>query len=305
MILCGRKSFDTIVCLVILCATLFAGSARGQAPLPSHDELQVLLKRMAQQIAANEKLSQQYTSEELWHNVNFNKDGKKTVDESAKYENIFVEGLGYRRKVEQNGKPLEGKGAEEEEKRYSKAVMERRAMSWTEKRHLFQTHSTFEFPLDWLATLFDNHIIGREQINGRDTLVIESTPLLNVHPSSEAEQQHVLDMKEKTWIDSADAMPVRIEVEMLKDRGHVEKGSTFALEFQRVIDQPASDGRPVRPVWLIHSSVVCISGKLLFVKIHGTTEQTWSNYKRFHVDVRLLEDSVQEAPATRKETDKP
>lgn len=259
---------------------------------------------MAQQATANDKLSQQYTSEELWHNLNFNKDGKKTVDESAKYENIFVEGLGYRRKVEQNGKPLEDKAAEEEEKRYDKAVAERRAMSWAEKRHLFQTHSTFEFPLDWLATLFDNRIVGREQIDGRDTVVVESTPLLNVHPSSEAEQ-HVLYMKEKTWIDTADAMPVRIEVETLKDRGHVEKGSTFALEFQRVIDQPASDGMPEKPAWLIRSSVVHFSGKLLFIKIQGTTEQTWSNYKRFHVDVRLLEDSVQEAPSTDKGMDKP
>jgi hypothetical protein len=273
-------------------------------PLPSHDELQTLLKRMAQQIAANDKLSQQYTSEELWHNLNFNKDGKKTLDESANYENIIVEGLSYRRKIEQNGKPLEGKAAEEEETRYDKAVTERRAMSWAEKRHLFQTHSTFEFPLEWLAILFNNRIVGCEQIDGRDTVVVESTPLPNAHPSSEAEQ-HVLDMKEKTWIDVADAMPVRIEVEALKNRGHVEKGFTFRLEFQRVIDQPVSDGRPERPVWLIRSSVVHFSGKLFFVKVQGITEQTWSNYKRFHVDVRLLEDSVQEAPATDKGKDKP
>lgn len=304
MILCGRKPFDTIICLVILCATLFASAVQGQASLPSHDELQALLKRMAQQIAANDKLSQQYTSEELWHNVNFNKDSKKTVDESAKYENIFVEGLSYRRKIEQNGKPLEGRAAEEEEKRYDKAVAERRAMSWAEKRHLFQTHTTFELPLDWLATLFDNRIIGREQIDGRDTVVVESTPLPNAHPSSQAEQ-HVLDMKEKTWIDMADVVPARIEVEMLKDHGHVDKSSTFRLEFQRVIDQPGSDGRPERPAWLIRSSVVHFSGKLLFIKIQGTTEQTWSNYKRFHVDVRFLEDSVQEAPSTDKGMDKP
>jgi hypothetical protein len=278
-----------------LCVLLNAPQSAAQSTdMPA--ELQSLLERLHQNILANGKLAEQYTSEELWHNLNFDKHGKKSVDESARFENMFVEGLRYRRKVESNGKPLKGKEAVEEQKRYDKAVAERREMTIDEKRHLMHTSFHSSLPSFWLDKLFENHATGHELIDGRDALVVESTPRTDVHPTADIEKS-ALDWKETTWIDVADAMPARYVAELLKDRAHMDKGMTIRMEFQRIVDQPAAPDHPEQSVWLPRRSLSTFTAKMLWFNATGTTEQTFTGYKKFRVDMRLLEDTMQEVPA--------
>ena len=286
--------------LVCLAASLLAmaGTAPAQtstAPFSDKD-LQNLLVRMEANRKANDLLEQQYTSDEFWHNRSFDKSGKLTLDESAKYENIFVEGIPYRRKVEENGKPLSGKEAAAEQARYDKAITERRAMKPAQKRLSF--HRTYNSPLPvlYLPTLFENHVLRREQLNGRDTLVIESTPKTDAKPQDDA-QKSALDWKETTWIDLADAMPARLEVECLTDRKLIKKGSTFQIDLTRMAETPEVNGAPGKAVWLQSSSTGHGEFKIFWMKGTAISEQTWSNFKRFHVDMRLLDDTMQEMPS--------
>jgi hypothetical protein len=176
-----KRCFAVFLLLSLLPFSLLS-AASAQTVLPEGRDLNALLERMEQQGKANGKLAEQYTSVMFWHNLNFDKNGKTTVDESAKYENVFVEGLPYSRKVEKNGKPLTGKDADWEQRRYDKAVDERKNMSLDEKRH--SLHVTFHgsLPLSYLTTLFDNRALRRETIDGRETLVVESTPRAGAHP---------------------------------------------------------------------------------------------------------------------------
>ncbi len=279
--------------LTVLCALAIAPAAIAQKDAAN---LPALLARMHDNMARNGKLAQQYTSDELWHNVNYDKNGKKTLDESAKFENVFVEGLPYRRKVEENGKPLTGKAAEEEQKRYDKTVEERRKMSSEEKRHGLHWSFHFSLPICCLATLFDNRIVGHEEIGGRDTVVVESTPKPDARPANDAEKS-TLNWKETTWIDAADAMPAQFEAESLRDVGRIAKGMTNRFDFERLVDTPASATRPESAVWLLQSVVGHYRFKLLWIGVTGEGDQTWSNFKKFHVDMRLLDDSMQEVPA--------
>jgi len=276
----------------ILAAITLLVKVQSQEPSPSAPDLSSLLVRVNANMTENFKCAQQYTSDELWHNVNYDKNGKKTEDESAKFENIFVEGLPYRRKVEANGKPLDPKEAAAELKRYDQAVEQRRAMTTDEKRHTLHLSFHSSFPLCCLAKDFNNRIVGHESIEGRDMLVVESEPKPDAHPFSE-EEKSALDWRETTWIDTADAMPARIRVESLKDRGHFAKGMTMTLEFTRVIDQPA-DVHPERAVWLESGMASKFQFKMLWFGASGTTDETYSNFKKFHGDMRILEDSVQE-----------
>jgi hypothetical protein len=289
-----RSTIIADLASLALCVLLTAPRSASQSTGMSA-ELQSLLERMHQNILANGKLAEPYTSDELWHNLNFDKHGKKTVDESARYENMFVEGLRYRRKVESNGKPLKGKEAEEEQKRYDKAVAERREMTTDEKRHLMHTSFHSSLPSFWLDKLFDNRVTGHEVIDGRDALVVESTPRTDVHPTADIEKS-ALDWKETTWIDIADAMPARFVAELLKDRAHMDKGMTIRMEFQRIVDQPATDDRREQSVWLPRRSLSTFTGKMLWFNSTGTTEQTYTDFKKFRVDMRLLEDTMQEVP---------
>lgn len=284
-------------CHAALISILSAAGVGAQAPAASPIDLPALLTRMETAMQANAKLAQQYTSDEFWHNLNYNKKGKTTDDESARYENVFVEGLPYRRKVEENGKPLTGKAAEKEEARYEKAVQERSGLSMQQKRGLFHTTTHYEWPLCCLATLFDNRIVGRELLNGRDTVVVESTARPGAHPANDNEKSS-LNWKETTWIDVADAMPARIQVELLTDTSHMEKGEINTLDYIRIAN--ASTGSNPPAVWVQSHFLARFKFKMMWIAVSGTTEQTWSNFKQFHVDMRLLDDSVQEVTPDRQ-----
>jgi hypothetical protein len=277
---------------LVLCSS---AAAPAQTPDSYGKDLVALLTHMQANQSTNRKLAQQYTSDELWHNVNFDKNGKVTVDESAKFENVYVEELPYRRKVEANGKPLSGKEAAAEEKRYEQTVEQRRKMSLEDKRR--GLHMSFHFsvslPTCCLLTLFDNRMVRHETLDGRDTAVIESVPKANAKPAK-ANEKSALNWKQTTWIDVQDAMIARFEAEKLNEEGHVAKGSIMRLDFIRLVDVPASTAKPESTVWLQRNYLAHVRVKMLWFIIPGTTEQTWSNFKKFHVDMRLLEGTVEE-----------
>lgn len=267
------------------------GLCAAQVPALSDADLPALLARLKAKRVVNGKLAEQYTSDEFWHNLNFDKSGKTTVDESAKYENVFVEGLPYRKKIEANGKPLAGKAAAAEEGRYEKAVRERRGMTTEQKR--MSLHKTWHSSLPdcCLATLFSNHIAGFEQIDGRDAVVVESVPRPDAKPKDDAERS-ALGWKQKSWIDLTETMFARMEVESLNDTNHMGKGTTTRIDFERVIDSAPDGDQAGQVVWLPRRIVSKGRFKMLWMDIRMTTEQTWTNYKKFHVDMRLLEDTV-------------
>jgi hypothetical protein len=275
-----------------LCGFCLYGAGEAQTYNISDGDLPALFARMKASMAANGKLVEQYTSDEFYHNENFDKNGKVTSDETAKYENVFVEGLPYRRKVEVNGKPLNEKEAAAEEKRYEKAVSERRAMTMEQKRLSLHINWHSSLPICCLATLFENRIVRHESLVGRDLLVVESVPKAGTKPAN-TEDESSLNWKETTWIDTVDNLPARIDVELLNDKDHLVKGNTERIDFVRLLEPAMSAGRPEQAVWLQQHSIARFRFKALWIDVTGTTEQTWSNFKKFHVDVRLLNDSMQ------------
>ena len=285
-----RPCWPMFIGYLIWCSGSGAPPA-AQAPAQPVANLPALLAQVQANVAKNGKLLEQYTSDEFWHNRNFDKNGKITLDESAKYENVFVEGLPYRKKVEANGKPLAGKEAAAEEERYEKAVSERRLMTTEQKR--MSLHMTWHssLPMCCLSTLFSNRIAGYEQVGGREMVVVESVPRAGAKPSNDDERS-ALGWREKSWIDLADAMLARVEAESLVDKNHMVRGMTIRMDFDRAIDAPATDGNAERPVWLLRSITNQFRFRFLWAEGSGITEQSWTNYKKFHVDIRLLEDTV-------------
>jgi hypothetical protein len=285
------------LCVPVLCSPALCGISMAQAPaaIPSEKDLPALLARMQASRLANWDLEQQYTSEELWHNRNWDKNGNSTLDKTAKFENLFVEGLPYRRKVEENGKPLAGTEAEVEEKHYEQAVTERKNLSPEDKRGVRQKNFRSSLPDCCLATLFENRIVRHETIDGRDTIVVESVPKHGARPANQDEKS-ALNWKETFWIDSIEAMPVRMEAESLADQNHMAKGTNLRFDFVRIVDTAAGKDHPERAVWLERAFIGHLRLKMLWMSGTATTEQTWSNFKKFHVEMRLLDESIQPMP---------
>ena len=263
--------------------------AMASGPLPSGAKLQALLAHMKANIARNEILAEQYTSVEEWKNLNWNKKGKETDDETAKYENVFVEGLPYRRKVAEDGKPLTGKAAAKEKQRYDKAVDERKHMTLAEKRGFFHRTVHSDLPMMYLTTLFNNRVTGETVVNGRKTYVVVSTPKADANPSGAGEKS-ALNWKQTTWIDEADDMPVRTVAVALRNEKMFRKGMLIQVDMERLPPRPDNPGGGA--VWVQQDSIAKGWARVLLFDRRVETVTRYSDYKKFAVDVRLLPNTM-------------
>jgi hypothetical protein len=275
-----------------------AAIAQKEADLLIGDKLIALLEQMQTNLKANDELAQKYASDEESYAITLNQKGRTVWKESAKYECAFVGGLSYIHMVEKNGKPLDAKKLASEQKR-SDALNQ----LGSERDFVFginglsaqdAIHSAL--PICCLTTLFNNRVLGHEQINGRDNLIVESVPKANAYPAS-TKDKTALDWKEITWIDVVDLMPARYEVELLNDKGSLPtllKGSKERNDFFRLDKVFDTKNHSSETVWLLSSLEGHFNLKCLWQREFETWKDTEYNYRRFKADVRLLEGSERE-----------
>jgi len=285
------------LCFVWSCLIWFdlPAFAQQNSPLPSGAELKALLERVTANVKANEKAAEQYVSDETRHGINLNKKGEVVSEHSDKLECVSIDGQVFMREVERNGKPVTLERQIREQKRLDAMSEQGKGMDLTlEMEGLDPSQFIYTLlPVCCLDSLFDNRVVGHEIINGRDNLVIESTPRPNAIPASEKERT-ALDWKETTWIDVDDLIPARYEALLLNDKDYLKKGTTERMDFFRQPDTSTNANGSPRFIWLQHSSVFHMSIKVLWVRSSAVSESSYYNYRRFRVDMQVLGDSVQQ-----------
>jgi hypothetical protein len=296
-----RAGISTIL---LFCGMLLVSSAMSirlfaqkDTATPIGEGLAGLLQHMHANLMENEELARQYACNDRTHTVVFSSSGKKTRDDTAKFEYAVIDGLPYIHKVEQNGVPLSAKKMALEQKHQDALSQNGRGLDFVfDLRDGNPSDSIYSaLPICCLVSLFENRVLRREQINGRDNLVIESVPKPDAQPSSEDERT-ALDWKETTWIDADDLIPTRYEVELLNDERFLLKGSTERRDFIQFKDSSDPSGSSPQTVWLESTKEDHSKLKFLWQRVVEDFEDTSYDYKKFKVDLRLLEDSVQEIP---------
>ena len=248
-------------------------------PLEDNDPA-ALLKRVIANLDANELKAENYAFVEDYHNINYDKDGKIKIEDTAKFETVFIESTPYRRKVEENGKPLSGKAAKQEEKKYQAAVAERRRINAELKNT--PLHREFRFGIyygNW-PDLFVATSGGSEIVDGREVVKLILTPRSGIHPSDA--QKDSLHTAIQLWIDKADEFPLHLRTEYTSD-GRMLQGSTIEAFWQK----EARSG-----TYLVASTLAQFKMKYLWMTVPGKTEQTYSGYKRFGSEVRIIPESI-------------
>jgi len=246
-----------------------------------NDDPVALLKRAIANLDANELKAENYTFVEDYHNINYDKDGKIRIDDTAKFETVFIESTPYRRKVEENGKPLSGKAAKEEEKKYQAAVAERRRINAELKNTPF--HREFRVGIsygDW-QDLFVATSGGGESVDGHEVIKLILTPRSGIHHASDA-QKDSLHTAIQVWIDKADEFPLHLRTEYTSN-GRLLQGSTVEAFWQK----DAKSG-----TYLLARTLVQFKAKYLWMTVPGRTEQKYSGYKRFGAEVRIIPESI-------------
>jgi hypothetical protein len=211
--------------------------------------------------------------------------GKPIADYSARFDVIFLEGLPYRRQIEENQKPLSRSQAADEQRRYDQAFAERSRMTIDQKRDYLRRPWNVDVPLPQLATLFTNSIVGEEAVEGRPAIIIQSVPRSDVLPPDE-EDRRAMHKLVKLWIDREDLIVSRIEATLIADDAAMLKGTVAQIDFER------KDA-----VWVPSQSDVQFRAMSDSKIVVGETSEVNDDFHRFHVDVRLLDPTQAATPS--------
>lgn len=229
-------------------------------------------------------LSQNYTFQVSNDWTYYNQDGAATRHEIKKFDAVFVHGEWYWRLSERDGRPLSGKEAEEEQRKWEQEISGVRARLlpaqkqtslfsfMLESRGRRRSHVTREpIPFEDLPRLFELKLLGIEQVNNHQAYLVMATPRPEIKPANQWEDVELHD-KVKLWIDVAEQAPVRLHVDVLTDRGMVARDSSNDMEWEKVNGE----------VWLLTRNL------LRLPKARAQCEDVFSNFRRFDVDVRVL-----------------
>jgi hypothetical protein len=235
-----------------------------------------IVKRFLEAQARNWERASQYTYVEQADFFSVDKNGQAKKDRSETHEIIFVEGTTYKKLVARNDRPLEPKEQAKVEKLLQRAAKDRR-----EQRRSGIFHKNVSLGSDDdLLTLFDNRVLGQEELRGRKTWVLECTPKAGRVPANEHEKE-ALSFRRKFWIDQTEWIPLRREYTVTGQHIVFMQGTIMRWDFEKINED----------AWLATSGV--IDGRLQFAKFIKPavrTEYKNSKFQKFDVQSTITAD---------------
>ena len=242
----------------------------------SGEEANGIIKKLTLAQKQNDSFAGEYTYVQEAAFFTYDKAGHANKDRTETHDIIFVEGISYSKLTARNGKPLERGEAAKEEKKLQQTAEERR-----KQRHAGLFHPTLNTASEEdLLALFDNRLVGEEEIRGRKAWVIESMPRPGHVPANDHEKQ-VLSFRKKLWIDEADNVLAKTLDVVIGDHVFMKPGSMMAWEFSKI------DGA----AWLPVTGVVDAHLQFAkFIKPYVRTEYANSQFQRFDVKSTITMD---------------
>jgi hypothetical protein len=265
---------------------LLAVPAAQERPLPDYDAFAAQVKK---HLATDEERQSGYMFTERRTEQKLDSSGRVT-SETVKTFEVYPGLPGedrYRRLIEENGRRVKLDELAQRDRKRQKDV-EAYAHSQTsapqrekaaranekERRH-------YEAALDDLFRIYDIRLVGREPIDGHDTIVATLYPKDGVQPQT-ADGKIMRNFKARAWVSESDYELVRIKIEAVRDLtfglgllARVNKGTVATYERRKVNNE----------VWLPAEVTWIASGRLFLLRrlrLRGISE--FSGYRKFSVD---------------------
>jgi hypothetical protein len=218
----------------------------------------------------------------------FDSNGKVKSEERKAWETIILDGEPYRRMLERDGKPLPPDELRKQQEKLDKNVArmqhetaeeKQRRLADYEKQRLRDRAFLREIP-----DAYDLQLAGDAKVDGHDVWVIVGTPKPGYHPK-DGDAKPLAKVRGKLWVDKSNYQWVRVEAETTGTisfglfLARLNPGAKVVFEQTRVNDE----------VWLPKHMFLKGTGRLgLLVKIATEEEITWSDYRKFQVNSKIV-----------------
>jgi hypothetical protein len=213
----------------------------------------------------------------------------RTVHTSQKVFEVYpgIPGEGrYRRLIEEDGRPTAPeKLASEDRARQKVAEAYVKSLSTsagrrTDAERQDKVRREDAAAIDDLFRVYTLQFVGRETVDGRETIVVTVTPRADANPQT-ADGKMMRHFAARAWIDEAEYEVVRVEVEALDDLSfgwglfaRVHKGARATYQRRKVNDDK----------WLPAQVTWAGSGRLLlFKRLRERGRSEFSGYRKFTV----------------------
>ena len=255
-------------------------------PLPDYDTFAAQVKA---HLATDEERQSGYMFIERRTEEKLNGSGQRT-DVSVKVFEVYpgLPGEGrYRRLIEEDGKPVpQDKLAQQDRERQKEAESYVKRVSTAperqkELREREKEQKRYSAAVDDLFRIYDIHMVRRESIGGRDTILATLTPKEGAKPQTD-DGKVMRHFKARAWISESDYELVRAEIEAIDDLSfgmgllaRVHKGTVATYQRLKVNNE----------IWLPEQVTWTASARVLLLKrlrLRGVAE--FSGYRKFTVD---------------------
>ncbi len=219
--------------------------------------------------------------------------GAKTTAKT--FDVTYLYGREFRRLVAKDDQPLSAADALKEQKRFDKAVA-RRAAEAPEKRAKEEAAAEKEREKDRafareIPDAYSFQLLGEEKVDGYDAWMISATPRPDFVPR-DSQAKALPKLCGKIWIGEANYEWVKVEAEVISPfkwglfLASVNPGTVLHFAQTRVNDE----------IWLPKQIAVRVEARLLFKKFDGSFEDSFSGYRKFQSDARIVSAKEVETP---------
>jgi hypothetical protein len=254
----------------------------------SPDQIRALVRQVADKDIENDKKQNDYTyiQREEEHKL----DGKGEVKSSqSKTEEIMVlYGEQVQRLIAKDDKPLSEKDAAKEEERIHKLTDKRKNETAEQRKKRMETEEKDREDarkfVGEVADAYNFRLIGMENLDGRETYVIDAEPRPDFQPHSK-EAKILPKFRFRAWIDRAESQWVKLDAECIDTvsvgwfLARIHQGSRLLIDQTRVNDE----------VWLPRHVALKVDVRVALLKnFNLEADVTYRDYKKFRADTKIV-----------------
>ena len=218
----------------------------------------------------------------------FDAHNQVTSDHQEAWEIYILDGLPFTRMIERDGKPLPPEEQRKQQQKLDKDTARLEKSSPEEKQRRaaeFEKSRRREraFLLE-IPDAFDLRLEGSDTVDGQDVWVVSGVPKPGYRAKSR-EGAALAKIHGKMWIEKAGYQWVRVEAETTATisfglfLARLNPGARLELEQTRINDE----------LWLPKREYMIGKGRIALLKrIAEDEEITWTDYKKFQVDSRIV-----------------
>jgi len=269
-----------------VCAAI--GSAQNVPP----SDLAELVRCAARHNDRNLEATRNYTFLRRSVEKRLDERGNVIKTENKTYEVLFLYGRPYARLLRIDDKPLSPEEERKEKVKFEKETASRARESQRQRdKQSEQEHEEAEERRQMLREMADGfhwRLEGEEMVSGVPTLILDATPIAGYQGKTRGGRL-LKNFRGKMWLDPVTCRIARVEAHVVDTVSfgwfllRVRPGTTLSFELARMPDE----------VWLPRRLYLKGSAKIaLFKDYRLEMENTWSDYRKFQSDSRVISNTT-------------